>query len=188
MNMNPKSFTIEYTGTTDVIVTQCGISEPFDINNTNKHPQITECKATWDTGAMRSVISVGLVERLGLSPIGRTKVYHANGEAFVGVYFINLFLPNQVVCSFLQVTEGDITGTDVLVGMDIISMGDFSITAPQGKTKFSFQIPSTHDIDYVREYNQKNHTLITSGKEHGRNTPCPCGSGKKYKHCCGKNN
>ena len=20
----------------------------------------------------------------------------------------------------------------------------------------------------------------------GRNAPCPCGSGKKYKHCCGK--
>ena len=24
-------------------------------------------------------------------------------------------------------------------------------------------------------------------KEPGRNDPCPCGSGKKYKHCCGKN-
>ncbi len=24
-------------------------------------------------------------------------------------------------------------------------------------------------------------------KKIGRNTPCPCGSGKKYKHCCGKN-
>jgi preprotein translocase subunit SecA len=24
------------------------------------------------------------------------------------------------------------------------------------------------------------------GKKTGRNDPCPCGSGKKYKHCCGK--
>jgi len=24
-------------------------------------------------------------------------------------------------------------------------------------------------------------------KEIGRNDPCPCGSGKKYKKCCGKN-
>lgn len=24
-------------------------------------------------------------------------------------------------------------------------------------------------------------------KKIGRNEPCPCGSGKKYKHCCGKN-
>jgi preprotein translocase subunit SecA len=25
-----------------------------------------------------------------------------------------------------------------------------------------------------------------SGQKVGRNDPCPCGSGKKYKHCCGK--
>ena len=23
-------------------------------------------------------------------------------------------------------------------------------------------------------------------KKIGRNAPCPCGSGKKYKHCCGR--
>ena len=28
---------------------------------------------------------------------------------------------------------------------------------------------------------------VKSGKEPGRNDPCPCGSGKKYKNCCGKN-
>ena len=26
-----------------------------------------------------------------------------------------------------------------------------------------------------------------AGPKVGRNDPCPCGSGKKYKHCCGKN-
>jgi preprotein translocase subunit SecA len=24
------------------------------------------------------------------------------------------------------------------------------------------------------------------GRKVGRNDPCPCGSGKKYKHCCGR--
>jgi hypothetical protein len=28
--------------------------------------------------------------------------------------------------------------------------------------------------------------LRTSARKVGRNDPCPCGSGKKYKHCCGK--
>jgi preprotein translocase subunit SecA len=28
---------------------------------------------------------------------------------------------------------------------------------------------------------------VRKGKKIGRNDPCPCGSGKKYKHCCGKN-
>ena len=27
---------------------------------------------------------------------------------------------------------------------------------------------------------------IRKGPKVGRNDPCPCGSGKKYKHCCGK--
>jgi preprotein translocase subunit SecA len=28
---------------------------------------------------------------------------------------------------------------------------------------------------------------VRTGPKVGRNDPCPCGSGKKYKHCCGKN-
>jgi preprotein translocase subunit SecA len=27
---------------------------------------------------------------------------------------------------------------------------------------------------------------VPAGKKVGRNDPCPCGSGKKYKRCCGK--
>jgi SWIM/SEC-C metal-binding protein len=27
---------------------------------------------------------------------------------------------------------------------------------------------------------------VTAEKKVGRNEPCPCGSGKKYKRCCGK--
>lgn len=34
---------------------------------------------------------------------------------------------------------------------------------------------------------QKLSTTIVKGKKIGRNDPCPCGSGKKYKKCCGKN-
>ncbi|MDR0629885.1 MAG: YchJ family protein [Treponema sp.] len=30
-------------------------------------------------------------------------------------------------------------------------------------------------------------TVIRSAPKVGRNEPCPCGSGKKYKHCCGNN-
>ncbi len=34
---------------------------------------------------------------------------------------------------------------------------------------------------------QTKQTPIRVGKKIGRNDPCPCGSGKKYKHCCGAN-
>ena len=34
---------------------------------------------------------------------------------------------------------------------------------------------------------QKNSGTVVKGKKVGRNDPCPCGSGKKYKKCCGVN-
>ena len=35
---------------------------------------------------------------------------------------------------------------------------------------------------------QKNaRTVVNDGPKIGRNDPCPCGSGKKYKKCCGAN-
>lgn len=33
---------------------------------------------------------------------------------------------------------------------------------------------------------QKKSGTVHVGKKVGRNDPCPCGSGKKYKQCCGK--
>ena len=35
-----------------------------------------------------------------------------------------------------------------------------------------------------RSYNQSK--TVVKAKKVGRNEPCPCGSGKKYKQCCGK--
>ena len=34
---------------------------------------------------------------------------------------------------------------------------------------------------------QKKSGTIRKDKKIGRNDPCPCGSGKKYKKCCGAN-
>lgn len=33
----------------------------------------------------------------------------------------------------------------------------------------------------------RNSGTVVKGKKIGRNDPCPCGSGKKYKKCCGRN-
>ncbi|MGM0409978.1 MAG: preprotein translocase subunit SecA [Bacillota bacterium] len=34
--------------------------------------------------------------------------------------------------------------------------------------------------------NKKQHQTVVKPEEPGRNDPCPCGSGKKYKKCCGR--
>lgn len=39
----------------------------------------------------------------------------------------------------------------------------------------------------VPERERKQETVRREQPKIGRNDPCPCGSGKKYKHCCGRN-
>ena len=114
-------------------------------------PTLVPFKALWDTGATNSVISQKVVDGCGLSPTGVQKVYHAYGEANVETFSVNIELPNRVEVQGLRVTKGQLTGADVLIGMDIINKGDFAVTHPNGNTKFSFRFPSQADIDFVAE-------------------------------------
>ena len=45
---------------------------------------------------------------------------------------------------------------------------------------------SIYHVGLAKEAPQKKKEAVPVGKRVGRNDPCPCGSGKKYKHCCGK--
>jgi preprotein translocase subunit SecA len=47
-------------------------------------------------------------------------------------------------------------------------------------------VHSIYHIGITKEAPQKKKEAVPVGKKVGRNDPCPCGSGKKYKHCCGK--
>lgn len=172
-------------GLLNVLKTPCGVCEAFDpIDKTKKHPVVNEFTGLWDTGASGTVISQNVVQQLNLKPISKAKVYHANGSSVVNVFAINLFLPNQVAFPFVKVTEGVLNGTDLLIGMDVITQGDFSISNLGGKTTFSFRVPSLKTVDFVEESKQKEPPAVSD--KVGRNQQCPCGSGKKHKHCCGK--
>jgi preprotein translocase subunit SecA len=52
----------------------------------------------------------------------------------------------------------------------------------------SIQHDVAHSIYHVGIAKEapKRKEAVPVGKKVGRNDPCPCGSGKKYKHCCGK--
>ncbi|MDR0829441.1 MAG: retroviral-like aspartic protease family protein [Prevotellaceae bacterium] len=149
---NLKALTFDYNGLTNIIETNCNICPTY--NPDNQHS--TKFRALWDTGAMASVISAKVVNDLQLQPVGRAKVIHANGESLVDTYMIDIQLINNIEFCSLHVTEGLFTDTDVLIGMDIISQGDFAITSHENNTKLSFQVPSTHNIDFVKEIIDKN--------------------------------
>lgn len=158
------------------------------------HPEINSFVGLWDTGATGSVITRKVVDQLDLKPTSKAKIYHANGEAVVDVYYVNIFLPNQVGFSFIKVTEGKLTGADVLIGMDIISKGDFAISNFNEKTTFTFRVPSLGEIDFLNEKKVSTKSITevfdtpqpAVSKKQGRNELCKCGSGKKYKYCHGK--
>ena len=54
-------------------------------------------------------------------------------------------------------------GLGVLIGMDIITAGDFAVSNYNGTTMFSFRIPSQKKTDYVAETNLQN-MIGTHGK------------------------
>lgn len=148
-----------------------------------------KCSCLWDTGASSSCISQRLAKELKLTQTGVATTFTAAGPSQTKTYVVNIGLPNHVQIPMVQVSEAVLNGFDVLIGMDIITLGDFSITNVNGKTVFSFRIPSTETIDYVQQDNQKEksaHTPYIAPKTPGRNDPCPCGSGKKFKNCHGK--
>ena len=59
------------------------------------------------------------------------------------------------------------------------------------KADWLYQLPQWDDI-FTKErqkelyLEQKKSGTIVKGAKIGRNDPCPCGSGKKYKKCCGR--
>ena len=58
----------------------------------------------------------------------------------------------DVVIQRLTVNLGTLVGGfDSLIGMDIITLGDFTITNFKGKTCMSFRVPSQHEVDYVKD-------------------------------------
>lgn len=59
------------------------------------------------------------------------------------------------------------------------------------KADWLYELPMWNDI-FDKEtkrrlyLEQKKSGTVVVGKKVGRNDPCPCGSGKKYKYCCGR--
>ncbi|MCD6569957.1 MAG: preprotein translocase subunit SecA [Deltaproteobacteria bacterium] len=84
-------------------------------------------------------------------------------------------------------------GFDMFTGM-ISRMKELSV-----ERIFKVQLQREEDVEHLTKKQRKQKmqmgrgestepsTYKRQGKKIGRNDPCPCGSGKKYKYCCGRN-
>ena len=140
--MNVSAFTLEYPAIskrleTDVVV-QYGSSE-------------VSAKALWDTGATSTCISKDIVDSLNLIALGRQNILTPSGLSIANTYMVDIVLPNHVTVTGVKVCDSEIgsQGLGVLIGMDIINLGDFAVSNYNDRTTFSFRIPSQIKTDYV---------------------------------------
>lgn len=168
------------------IITDVGLSVPYDPASGSPQPEVYATKALWDTGATHSVITKTVARALNLVPTSKTRMNHAGGVSDVNGYVVSIYLPNHMNIRAVEVLEmEDQPECGMLLGMDVITMGDFAVTNVQGNTLVSFRFPSVAEIDYVIESNRLN-SAVKQSAGIGRNEPCPCGSGRKYKNCHGR--
>lgn len=174
----------EANGITDTIIT------PVKVKNALNSNQI-ETRGLWDTGAQNSAITKKAAELLSLPIIGKTQIRGVHGIKEVNVYYIEIVLNNPnitVKCNATECEELSNDGTvNLLLGMNVISRGDFVISNFEGHTTMTFRVPSLESINFVREMDEYNKIAkIFSVQSKKGIKRCPCGSGKDFKNCHGK--
>ena len=131
------AFSTSYSGIVRALVSEIGIVTGVSAAAT----EVVKCKALWDTGAVYSVISRQFAMKLGLTSFDSGRAYTAQGSYDTSVYLLDILLPNKMIVKDLRVSDGEFQDFDFLLGMDVISLGDLTITN-KGATRFSFRIPS----------------------------------------------
>jgi predicted aspartyl protease len=129
------------------------IKTPVEVKNIS-NGEVVQSMGIWDTGATNSVVTKSTAQALGLVAIRMVTVMGVHGSKEVNVYFVNITLNNKKITINATVTECDELSADnsvgMLIGMNVITMGDFSITNLRGNTTMSFRVPSLQRIDYVQ--------------------------------------
>lgn len=158
------AFTIDYSAIARELRTQIKVGSPSLTGPFDPQKYLFESDfAIWDTGATSTVITKKIVDALSLAPTGMTEVTGFNSSGPAPTYVVDIILPNNVLIENVNVVEGA-GNFDVLIGMDIIQIGDLAISNPRGKTKFSFCIPShSNPICLVEKSDKVNKRLAKKG-------------------------
>ena len=146
-------------------------------------------KALWDTGACCTCIATSVAQEMGLVKVNERELIGADNKPFMADVFCVRLTMGHFVIGFIEVCGIPMSGKaeNMIIGMDVITKGDLSITNYQGKTVLTFREPSLETIDYVEELKlqkkcQDVHNIMT---KKNINAKCACGSNKAYQNCHG---
>lgn len=141
------AFTINYGQIVDSVVTECIVSN-VDAEDSSKQTNGVRCLAIWDSGATSSIITRNIIDKLKPQPVGVCQVAGIYGTEYEYTYYVDLMVPDEMTLKTLEVTEGDLEDVDVLIGMDVISQGDFCISNGNNETVVAFRSPAGKPIKF----------------------------------------
>ena len=104
-------------------------------------------RALWDTGADTTIISSRIVKELNLLPYKAGGISGIGGDTGSNVYLVHVLVPTGDFVTYVEAMESDFEDIDILIGMDVITFGDFLITNADGKTTFQFRTPSVGGVE-----------------------------------------
>lgn len=149
------AFRTEYHGLVPCLMNKIVIISKMDFSKNGQFIGI------WDTGAMSTVVTPKVLKQLSLPIIDTTHICGVNSNGIAPVVLIDLILPNQFRIESIRAAVADIKGADILLGMNIITMGDFSVSNLNGETELSFAIPPfenrTDLLEKAKCVNKRNH-------------------------------
>jgi predicted aspartyl protease len=129
------AFRYEYPGLPSQLISEVEVISLDDSSMRNIY------KGVWDTGATLTMITPKIFSELKLTQIDTVTVHGVNSLMKVPVVLINLILPNKIKVNNIRVSVSEIQGVDMLIGMDLILLGDFSISNLEQQTVFTYAIP-----------------------------------------------
>ena len=77
-------------------------------------------------------------------------------EQNTSTYYVDLIVPGEMIFKTLEVTEGELEDVDVLIGMDVISQGDFCISNGNNETVVAFRSSCSLFFEYRQTFNPEN--------------------------------
>lgn len=112
------AYTKTFNDLTDVILTECDICSVYG-------KRFHTDEAMWDTGSQYTFLSRRIIEALQLKPSGIAYVSGIGGNSEANVYVVHVVLPSGDAVVNVEALDADYSDYDVIIGMDIIMLGEF---------------------------------------------------------------
>ena len=129
-------FNVNLGSLADEIVTECGF---VSLDQTRR---VKALRAMWDTGSNATILSTKLISELRPERFGQGGMTGIGGQSEGDTYLVHVSLPTGDVITYQEVYEANLGDYDAIIGMDIITRGNFHLDCDHGEILFSFELPN----------------------------------------------